>query len=112
MDCEAYKILVFIPEEFSDKLMERINEVIEPFHPGYDMCFSSVKVNSTWRPLEGSKPFIGTIGVIEHAEELRIEFIVREKELRDVIRTIREVHPYEEPAIDVIPCLDWKRIVQ
>ena len=108
----SYKIVVFIPEEYSERMMTSVNSVIEPFYPGYDMCFSISKVIGTWRPLEGSDPFLGTQGKIERAEELRIEFIIRAEDLEKVLKTILDVHPYEEPAIDVIPCQGWRDFVK
>lgn len=112
MDCDAFKVVVYIPEEFSEDLMESINKIITPFYDGYDMCFSITKVTGTWRPLPGSDPYKGEVGKVEKAEELRIEFIVRKDEITSVLNIIRERHPYEEPAIDVIPCIGWKSLIQ
>ena len=106
-----YKIGVNIPEEFLQKMMDSVNDSIEPVYPGYDRTFSYWKVTGTWRPLPGSDPFLGNIGEIETAEEMRVEFAVREKDLRPAIEAVRRVHPYEEPAIDVIPIIGWKDIV-
>ena len=108
---DSYKIAVYIPEKYSQELMESVNSIIEPFYPGYDMCFSISKVIGTWRPLEGSKPFLGEQGRIERAEELKIEFIIRAEDVERVLTTILEVHPYEEPSIDVIPCHGWHDFV-
>ncbi len=112
MECDAYKIVVYIPKEFSEELMLKINEVITPFYDGYDMCFSISKVTGTWRPQPGSEPFKGKIGKLEKADELRIEFIIRKDEVEKVLQTIDNVHPYEEPAIDVIPCIGWRSFLQ
>ena len=40
-----------------------------------------------------------------------MEFAVREKDLRPAIEAVRRVHPYEEPAIDVIPMIGWKSVI-
>ena len=107
----AYKVIVRIPKEFSDELMDGINEVIEPFYPGYDRCFSITESKGTWRSLEGSNPYNGTIGEITVADELSIEFICKENEIENVLKTIKRIHPYEEPGIDVIPCYGWKSLI-
>ena len=106
-----YKIGVNIPEEFLQKMMDSVNKSIEPVYPGYDRTFSYWKVTGTWRPLPGSDPFLGNIGEIEIAEEMRVEFAVREKDLRPAIEAVRRIHPYEEPAIDVIPMIGWKSVI-
>ena len=106
-----YKIAVNIPEGFLERLMDEVTESIEPMYPGYDRTFCHWPVTGTWRPLPGSNPYNGTIGEIEVATEVHVEFAVKEKDLRNAVAAVRRVHPYEEPAIDVIPMIGWKDIV-
>jgi len=106
---DIYKIGVNIPGEYLEKLMDAVNSVMDPVYPKYDRTFMYWPVKGTWRPLPGSDPFNGTVGEIEVADEMRLEFAVLEKDLERVISTIADVHPYEEPAIDVIPMFSWKR---
>lgn len=110
MDC--YKVAVNVPSGTEQGFMDSVNEVLTPLYPGYDRCFCWWKVNGTWRPLEGSNPYRGRIGEIEVAEEVRIEFAVRAEDLGRVVSRIVEVHPYEEPAIDVVPMVPWKDVIQ
>jgi len=105
------KIGVCAPPEYLERLMDAINDLVEPLYPGYDRAFYYWPVKGTWRSLPGSNPFIGKIGEIEVADEVRLEFAIKEKDLTSVLRLIREVHPYEEPAIDVIPMYSWKEFI-
>jgi len=105
------KIAVFVPEEFSEKLMDSITEVIETPYDNYERAFSISKVTGTWRPIGNARPFKGTVGKIEESEELRIEFIVLKKDLAATVRTICKIHPYEEPAIDIIEMTDWHSVI-
>ena len=107
----AFKIAFTVPESHSEKLMDAIDKVMMPFFPGYERTYCITKVTGTWRPLKGSHPFNGTIGKIEVSDELKIEFIVCNEDLKNVLRTIKDLHPYEEPVVDVIPCLNWKSIL-
>lgn len=106
---EVYKVGVNVPAEYLQKLMESVDEVMDPLYPKYDYTFMYWPVKGTWRPLPGADPFKGNVGEIEVADEIRLEFAVRSKDIEKVIRTITEVHPYEEPAIDVIPMVPWKQ---
>jgi hypothetical protein len=110
-DPEAYKIGVNIPPEFLDELLDAVNEVMEPLYPGYDRTFCYWLVKGTWRPLEGSDPYDGKVGEISVADETRVEFAVKKKDLERVLSVIAEVHPYEEPAVDVIPMIPWRSII-
>ncbi|MDR0778731.1 MAG: hypothetical protein LBE48_04770, partial [Methanomassiliicoccaceae archaeon] len=102
---------VNVPEEFLEEIMDSVNLLMEPVHPGYDRTFQYSRVKGTWRPLEGSSPYKGSLNRIETADEIRLEFVVRGKDLKNVIGCIVNIHPYEEPAIDVIPALGWRDVI-
>lgn len=107
---DILKIATYIPREYTNALMDRITEVIVPVYEGYDRTFSLTDVTGTWRPLDGSDPFIGTHGEIEISPEVKVEFVIRKNDLKVTIDTIVDVHPYEEPAIDVIEMIDWHSV--
>lgn len=108
---EFYKIAVNIPPEYAEDLMDSVTEAIKPMYPGYDRCFSYWMVKGTWRSLEGSHPYNGTVGKVTIADEMRIEFAVKSYDLEKAVKSILSIHPYEEPAIDVIPMTGWKDII-
>lgn len=108
---KAYKVSVTIPAEFTDELMDAVNDSMKQIYPGYDRVFSLSATEGTWRALEGSDPYSGEIGKITIREEIRIDFAVAEEDLKNVISAVRRIHPYEEPAIDIIPMLMWKDII-
>jgi hypothetical protein len=111
MEPKAYKISVTIPPEYKDIMMDAVNDSMRQIYPGYDRAFSITNSTGTWRPLEGSNPFIGKVGEISVEEEVRIEFAVASEDLKNVVLAIRKVHPYEEPAIDILPMLLWKDVI-
>ena len=111
MEPAAYKISLTIPADYKDRLMDEVNGSMRQMYPGYDRVFSVARTEGTWRPLEGSEPFIGKAGEISVEEELRIDFAVKAEDLKEVILAIRRVHPYEEPAIDILPMLLWKDVI-
>ena len=53
----------------------------------------------------GTSPFVGEAGREERVEEARVETVVAVARLGDVLTALRDAHPYEEPAIDVMPLL-------
>ena len=110
-DNDIFKIYVSVPEEYLERIMDSVTSVMEPVYPGYDRTFSYSRVTGTWRPLKGSKPFKGKVGKIEVSEEIELNFVVRRKDLKKVIDTITKIHPYEEPAIDIIRTYSSKDLV-
>ncbi|MDO8468350.1 MAG: hypothetical protein Q7S29_01165 [Candidatus Peribacter sp.] len=78
----------------------------------YDSCSFSSTGTGRFRPLKGASPAIGSIGTLEEVEEERIEAVVNEEDLKKVLEAIVKVHPYEEPAIHVLPMQDYKDIMK
>lgn len=111
MSEKIYGIEVCVPPEALDALMDAIDEVLEPLYPGYSRCFSYFPSKGTWRTEEGAHPYNGETGEITVADEYRLKFVCREKDLGKVLETIDRVHPYEEPAVDVIPQIAWRSLL-
>ena len=72
-----------------------------------DYCMAVSKVRGSWRPLEGTNPFLGQIGEICEADEAKTEFTCKERTLESRCGNHQEeVHPYEKPVINVIPLIN------
>ena len=108
MSDSIYKVTVTVPEDSAELLMDAISEVNEQPYPGYERVFTVTDVTGTWIPVYGSHPAIGEEGVISRVAEKKLEFIVKEENLKRVLQVIDEYHPYEEPGVDVIPCRGWR----
>lgn len=54
-------------------------------------------------PEIGANPYLGQVGKLETVEEERIETVCSRELLEAVVGAIKEVHPYEEVALDVYP---------
>ncbi|WP_251861720.1 divalent cation tolerance protein CutA [Clostridium sp. Marseille-Q2269] len=107
MEFEFVKIETFIPEEYISQLRNELNHIGALSIGGnYDNCMMISKVNGSWRALEGSDPFKGEIGKICETEECKIEFCCNKDVLENAISTIKKVHPYEIPVINIIPILN------
>ena len=111
MSDSIYKVSVTVPEDSAEVLMDAISEVNEQPYPGYERVFTVTDVIGTWVPVYGSNPAIGEEGIISRVKEKKLEFIVKAADLKRVLRTIEEHHPYEEPAVDVIPCQGWRSYI-
>ena len=97
-----YKFEVFIPESSLEGMRKALLEVDAGHIGNYRGCLSYYPVTGVWYSDEGSNPSIGSVGEWSQEPELKLEFNVTD-ELKDVtIQKIKEVHPYEEPVINVI----------
>ena len=98
---KKYKIVTSIPEKNADMIRRVIGKAGGGKIGNYDFCSFSVKGTGRFRALEGSSPTIGEIDKLNHVEEERIEFACDQDILQQVIKAIKENHPYEEPIIDI-----------
>ncbi|NLM74068.1 MAG: cytochrome C biogenesis protein [Clostridiaceae bacterium] len=104
---EYVKIECFIPEDYVSSVRDALNETgALTVDDMYDYCMAVSKVRGSWRPLEGTNPFLGQIGEICEADEAKIEFTCKKELWKVAVETIKKVHPYEKPVINVIPLIN------
>ena len=99
------KIRVFVPKEAVEKIRLALGEAGAGKQGNYDFCSCTYNCEGRFRPLAGARPTIGKIGDLEMVEEMIVEAICEKKKIKEVVAKIKSVHPYEEPAIDIIPLL-------
>ncbi len=102
---KIYKIEVYLPCEALEDIKQGLYKYGFGKVGNYDCCLSWQKIDSSWRPIEGANPYLGTVGEIEFAPEYRLEFRCEEKDLELAIKTIKDNHPYEEVCINIIPLM-------
>lgn len=93
-----YYLTFFVPVSHLEIVKEALFETGAGRFKNYDNCSFEVKGVGQFRPLEGSKPFIGKLDKVEKVEEYRVEMLCEDSVIKDVINKLLEVHPYEEPA--------------
>lgn len=100
------KIIVTIPIENVDEVRNAMCEAGAGIIGNYTHCSMSTKCIGTFKPNDDAIPYIGENNKLEFVEEEKLEVICNVSIVKGVISKLREVHPYEEPAIDIIPLID------
>ncbi len=98
-----FKLVVYTPESYADRIKQAFYETKAGWIGNYADCTFLTRGFGTFRPLENTSPFCGKQGELENVEEVRIETIVTEERLEQTVNTMLQVHPYEEPAYDILP---------
>ena len=106
MDFKFIKIVVFVPTSHADLIRKTLAESGCGHIGDYDNCSFSSKGFGRFRGLEGSKPYVGESGKVEQIEEEKIETICPSEKAQAVLKAIKQVHPYEDPAVDIYPLLN------
>ena len=106
IDINKVKIIVTIPIENVNEVRNAVLEEGAGVIGNYTHCSMSTKCIGTFEPTDEANPYIGKINNLEYVEEEKLEVVCNVKLVKKVISKIRDVHPYEEPAIDIIPLID------
>lgn len=67
----------------------------------YERCSWYAAGTGTYVGGEGTTPARGEAGREQRVAELRVETVVPDDLLADVLAALKRAHPYEEPAYDV-----------
>lgn len=102
-----YKLAVFIPESALDEVKAALFAAGAGTIGDYEQCCWQVQGIGQFIPLAGSNPHIGTQGSLEIVSEWRVEMVVDDAAIGKVITALKQAHPYETPAYDVIKILDF-----
>ena len=100
------KIIVTVPVENTNEVRNAICNAGAGIIGNYSFCSTSTKSIGTFIPNNNAKPFIGENNKLEYVEEDKLEVICEVEKVKHVIKELRKVHPYEEPAIDIVPLID------
>lgn len=103
-----YHLIVYVPLTHADAVRRAMAAAGAGRIGNYDSCSFSCSGTGRFRPLPGAHPAIGTIGEVAEVGEERIEVVVRAEDLTGVLQAIVKAHPYEEPAIHVLPMEDFR----
>ena len=103
MEFEEAKIEIYVPQDYIIPLRAALAQVGAGHIGRYDHCISVTQVSGFWRPLEGSNPFLGETGQICEGTECKIEIRCKRELIPEAVRTIKKIHPYEEPVINIVP---------
>lgn len=100
------KIAVFVPQPYVNDVMGKMSEAGAGTIGAYSSCSFQTNGRGTFRGSEESHPFEGKAGVLESAEEVRLEMVLPRARASDVVRAMKSAHPYEEVAYDLYPLLN------
>jgi hypothetical protein len=97
-----YKLGFYVPEAHLEEVKEAVFATGAGRIGEYDRCCWQAKGIGQFRPLPGSKPFIGQSGKLEQVDEYRVELVCAERYVKAAVEALVAAHPYEEPAWDLV----------
>lgn len=107
---KKYKIVVFIPQDFTEKISKVMSKAGAGVIGKYSECSFRLRGTGTFKSSKSSKPYVGKRGVLERIEETRLEMICSRENLNKAVSAMLKAHPYEVPAYDIYEILSGEKI--
>lgn len=98
-----YKLVTFIPPEQLEQVASALFTAGAGRIGDYEQCSYRLAGEGTFFGTESTNPKLGQRGRLEKVAETRLETVVPQRLLPEVVSALRTSHPYEEPAFDIYP---------
>jgi len=92
------KVTVFVPKADSEQVRKAMFDAGGGAIGNYSDCSFILEGKGTFRPQDGAKPAIGSIGKTQIEEESRVEIMFPSYLSSQILAAMEKSHPYEEVA--------------
>ncbi len=101
-----YKLIFFVPIQSAEEVKNAIFNSGGGRLGNYSHCSFETSGVGQFLPNKMANPAIGEIGEIERVDELKVEILCEDIEVvKSSIQALKDSHPYEEPAYEVLTLL-------
>lgn len=97
-----YKLSFYVPQDHAETVKQAIFDTGAGHIGNYDQCCWQTLGQGQFRPLPGSQPAIGAQHKLETLPELKVEMVCEDKVIREAVAAMKQAHPYEEVAYEVV----------
>jgi len=103
----VYKLAFFVPASHVEVVKAAVFTAGGGRIGDYDHCAWQTLGQGQFRPLDGSQPFLGQTGQVEVVEEWKVELVVADDLITQVVAALKQSHPYQTPAYEVWRLLSY-----
>jgi dinuclear metal center YbgI/SA1388 family protein len=96
------KLVTFVPAASLEAVQRALWDAGGGQIGEYTRCSFFAPGTGTFLGSAASQPSVGQPGQFEQAEELRLEVVCPANRVEAAVQALREAHPYEEPAFDIV----------
>ncbi|MCE2744179.1 MAG: Nif3-like dinuclear metal center hexameric protein [Fluviicola sp.] len=97
-----FKLNVYVPIDHLEKVKSAVFEAGAGEIGNYSECSFSSEGTGTFTPNELANPFEGEKNNRSTVSEVKLELLVTSHSLNSVVKAMKQAHPYEEVAYDII----------
>ena len=100
------KLEFFIPIENAKSVKDALFSIGVGQVGEYSHCAWQTEGKGQFKPNKNSQPYIGHHGKVEEVIEYKIEMVCKRSLIKEAVELLKEIHPYETPAYQVIELMD------
>ncbi len=100
MTTKYMKLVVYLPKTHLDNALDALRKLGIGCYGHYEGCAFLTFGHGTWIANKGAKPFKGRLNKREMAQEVKLETTCEKGKIKEAIKVIRSIHPYEMPIIE------------
>ncbi|GAO41304.1 Nif3-like dinuclear metal center hexameric protein [Flavihumibacter petaseus] len=97
------KLVTYVPQGYLDQVRNALFAAGGGHIGNYSECSFSAPGTGTFRGGENTNPFDGTPGIRQESPEFKLELVYPLPMERAILKALRNSHPYEEIAVDLLP---------
>ncbi len=99
---DLLKLVVYVPESDVEEVRAALSDAGAGHIGAYSHCTFSTRGTGTFMPGSGADPYVGSTGELARVDEYRMETVIPRHRLAPIMSVLHHVHPYEEPAFDLL----------
>jgi dinuclear metal center YbgI/SA1388 family protein len=96
------KLFTFVPVDKAEQVRNAIFAAGGGYIANYSECSFNAEGEGTFKPEQGTNPYVGDIGKRHTEKELKVEVILPAYLENKIVAAMKAAHPYEEVAYDVV----------
>ena len=96
------KVITFVPRAAAQLVVDALSRAGAGQTGAYSRAAFLSEGTGTFLPGPGAAPALGSVGHIEEVAETRIEMVLPRTRRAAIVQALRDAHPYEEPAYDIL----------
>lgn len=101
-----YKLNYYVPTTAKEKTKKALFDIGVGMFDNYENCSWETLGQGQFKPVGNANPTIGKLDTLEVLDEYKVEMICSDELIHKAVKTLKEVHPYEEVAYEVLKIED------
>ena len=102
-----YKLNYYVPADAKEKTKQALFDIGVGAFNNYKCCAWETLGQGQFKPVNNAHPAIGQHNELEILQEYKVEMICKKELIEEAVKTLKQIHPYEEVAYEVFEMLDY-----